>query len=238
VARSRIVRKVILRLFGKNERYYHTVTRCAQGFKGKPKALQNEAAKIVQLKARACYVEFIGYITNLGTHGNGGKIDLRASGSSGVEAPSRSRSPLLQFEENVIGKDNDVTNTAYLGKRIAKLFDGKVYYGTMTGENWGAMLAKQPDGSTQWHAVWKVVFDDVDSEEMNSYRSEIMAAMELYRINGSKDLQKPQAVDNRDVDDDISVGEDGLPDHGLHSSENDFLDPRYCLIDLPTPTAT
>ena len=220
----------------KNARYYHTVTRCAQGLKGKPKDLQNEAAKRVQQEARACYAEFISCITNVGTHGNGGKIDIRASGSGGVEAPSRSRSPLRQFKGNVIGKDNDVTNDAYLGKRIAKLFDGKVYYGTVTEKNRGAVLAKQPDGSTQWQAVWKVVFDDADSEEMN--RLEIMSAMELYRINGSKDLQKPQAVDNRDVDDDISVGEDGLPDHGFPSSENDFLDPRFCLLDLLTPTAT
>ena len=97
------------------------MTRCAQEFNGNPKDLQNEAAKRVQQEARACYAEFISCINNVGTHGNGGKIDIRASGSGGVEAPSRSHSPLRQFKGNVIGKDNDVTNDAYLGKRIAKI---------------------------------------------------------------------------------------------------------------------
>jgi hypothetical protein len=83
------------------------------------------------------------------------------------------------------------------------------------------MLAKQPDGSTIWQEPWKVVFDYDDFEEIK--RSEIMAAMELYHANGSKNLQKLQAFDDRDVYNDISVGEIGLPDHGFPSSENDFL---------------
>jgi hypothetical protein len=98
----------------KNVRCYHTVTRCAQGFKEKPIDLQNEAAKRVKLEAHACYAEFISCITNVGTQGNGGTIVLRASGSSGVEDPSRSRFPLRQFKGNNIRKDNDVANDAYL----------------------------------------------------------------------------------------------------------------------------
>ncbi len=65
-----------------------------------------------------------------------------------------------------------------------------------------------------------------------------MVVMDLYRINWIKNLQKPQAGDDSDVDDDFNGGEDGLPDYGFPSSENEFLDPRYCVLDLLTPTAT
>ena len=66
---------------------------------------------------------------------------------------------------------------------------------------------------------------------------EIMAAIELYRIYESKDLQKSQAVIQIVVENGIE-GEDEFPDHGIPNSETDFLDPRYCLSDLLTPAAT
>jgi hypothetical protein len=68
-------------------------------------------------------------------------------------------------------------------------------------------------------------------------RLEIMTAIEFYRIHESKDLQKSQAA-IQVVDENIIEVEDEFPDHGIPSLETDFLDPRYCLLDLLTPTPT
>ncbi len=86
-------------------------------------------------------------------------------------------------------------------------------------------MAKQPDGNRLWQIVWKVVFDDEDSEEKN--RLELIAAMKLYCLRESKYLNKSQAVMQSSVDDDASVSEDGIADHAIPSLETDFIDPRY-----------
>jgi hypothetical protein len=207
------------------------VSRCAQGFKGKPKELQNEAAKKVELEAPNCYNEFISFLVGFGPHGNGGRKET----GSVVETRSRSRSPPRKLHGTGIDKGNVVTTDQYVGIRIAKMFNGSVFFGTVAEKVSGAVLAKEPDGKRQWQAVWKVVFDDEDSEDMN--RLEIIDALKLYRLNESKDVHKPQPV-MQSVEDDISVGENDIPYHGFPSSDTDFLDPRYCLLDLLTPTAT
>ena len=218
----------------KNARYYHTLTRCAQGLRGKHTQLQNEAAKIVEREAHACYNEFISYFSIGETNGKGGTNNHMAAGY-GVETRSRSRSPPRQLQGSEIGTATDVNSDPYIGKRIAKMFDGLLFFGTVAEKIRGAVLAKQPDGNRLWQAVWKIVFDDSDSEEMN--RLEIMAAIEFYRIHESKDLQKSQAA-IQVVDENVIEGEVEYPDHGIPSSETDFLDPHYCLLDLLTPTAT
>ena len=69
-------------------------------------------------------------------------------------------------------------------------------------------------------------------------RLEIIAAIKLYCLHESQDLHKPQAFIQR-VDDDADIDEVPLfADHAIPSSDTDFLDPRYCLLDLLTPTAT
>ena len=45
------------------------------------------------------------------------------------------------------------------------MFDGLLFVGTVAEKIRGAVLAKQPDGNRLWQAVWKIVFDDSDSED-------------------------------------------------------------------------
>ena len=67
-------------------------------------------------------------------------------------------------------------------------------------------------------------------------RLEIMVAMELYHIHESKDLKKYPAVIQA-FDENAIEGEDEFSAHGIPSSETDFLDLRYRLLDLQMPTA-
>ncbi len=99
----------------------------------------------------------------------------------------------------------------------------------------GAVLSRQPDGSTLWQSVWKVVYDDQDTEELN--RMELIDGLKLYRSNEKNDLLKPQAV-IESVKDDVSMEEDAFNDHGFQSSESYYFDPQYSLLHLLTPNAT
>jgi hypothetical protein len=50
-------------------------------------------------------------------------------------------------------KANDLNTYPYIGKRIAKMFDGLLLFGTVTGKHGGAVLAMQPNGSRLWQAI-------------------------------------------------------------------------------------
>ena len=135
---------------------------------------QNEAANRVTLEAVECYVKFTSFLDNTDLHEHGGTADRLATGFV-VEPCSRSRSPPRKLKVSDIGMGNDGTFDQYIGKRIVKVFDGLVFLGSATEKIREVVLAKQPDGSTIWQIVWKVVFDDEDSEEMN--RLEIIDAI-------------------------------------------------------------
>ncbi len=47
-----------------------------------------------------------------------------------VETRSRSRSPPRQLQGSENGKADDVNTDSYIGKRIAKMFDGLLFFGT------------------------------------------------------------------------------------------------------------
>ena len=66
---------------------------------------------------------------------------------------------------------------------------------------------------------------------------ELIDGLKLYRCNEKYDLHKPQAVITS-VNDVVDMEEDTFTDHGFTSSESDYLNPQYRLLDLLTPTAT
>ena len=76
-------------------------------------------------------------------------------------------SPPPKLKGSKIREANDVRNCQYVGNRIARKFNGLIYFGTVTEKMGGAVLARQPDVIKLWQSVWKVVYDDQDTEELN-----------------------------------------------------------------------
>ena len=186
------------------------------------------------MQAPSCYNEFLSLIKLVEGFPKDDTTSGMVSGSA-VGTRSRSRSPPPKLQGSNIREANGVRNCQYVGNRIARKFNGLIYFGTVTEKMGGAVLARQPDGSTLWQSVWKVVYDDQDAEELN--RLELIDGLKLYRSNEKNDLCKPQAV-IESFDDDIDMEEDAFTDHGFPSSESDYLDPQYRLLDLLTPNAT
>ena len=56
-------------------------------------------------------------------------------------------------------------------QRVAKYFDGHIYYGTIT--------TSKPFKSDKGILLWHVQYDDGDSEDFN--KEEVMEAMDLYK---------------------------------------------------------
>ena len=73
----------------------------------------------------------------------------------------RSRSPV--FSEGAT--DSEFAGVDFCGRRVAKDFGGKIYFGTVAERIQGAVLAA-PDakGIRLWQAVWKIEYDDGDAE--------------------------------------------------------------------------
>jgi len=131
----------------KNARYYHKVTRCAQGLRDKPTQLQTEAANIAELEAHACHDELISNFSIVETNRKGGTNNHMVAGY-GVETRSRSRSSPRQLQGNESGKANDVKIDPYIAKRIAKMFDGLLFLGAVA-EKEGSCVGE----ATRWEST-------------------------------------------------------------------------------------
>lgn len=216
----------------KNARYFHTISRCASGLRTKSTEVKAEAATRAKLTERRLYDEFMIGLYNYSSVWDQGE----GSGSGAaprVETRSRSRSPPKLALRSV-------ETDEFAGKRLAKEFNGKVYFGNVMERIRGPVLAAEPNGNKVWQAVWKVVYDDADTEQLT--RLEIITALKCYSLNEKADVNKTQiALPNLvpEIDDNEERETDSnLAVHGLVTSGTDFLDPRYRLLDLLTPTAT
>ncbi len=104
------------------------------------------------------------------------------------------------------------------------------------------MLAKHPVGISMWHAVWKVVYDDGDTEQLS--RVHIVAAMRLHGQHIIKDTRNIRIVvhdiaGNDDMDEISRVNEGIDVVHvPMLSTGIQCLHPRYNLLELLTLTAT
>ena len=129
------------------------------------------------------------------------------------------------------------------GGRVAKYFQGELYFGTVGERRTGAVLAPLANGIKVWQAVWNVGYDDGDFEHLS--RLEIVAAMRTYRQHRHLDTRNIPIVapaiaasnsshetDREDTEADLFMGS------GMMSTGTQFLDSRYNLLELLTPTAT
>jgi hypothetical protein len=122
---------------------------------------------------------------------------------------------------------------------VAKTIDDKIYFGTVFEKIKGAILAKQPDGIGLWQAVWSVECDNGDKEQLS--RVDKVAAIRFHGLRILEDTRNiriiSHAVAANLLDECGSVGKesDDVPVPML-SSGPQFLDPRYNLLELLTPT--
>ena len=84
----------------------------------------------------------------------------------------------------------------------------------------------------------KIQYDDGDVEQQN--RLEIIALIKTYRRHRQADIRTwlNCAVNIHDDNEDVNEEADSVPEHGILGTCTNFLDPRYNLLELLTPTAT
>ena len=215
-------------------RKFHTVARCAKGLwfvseEAKAKAIEN-----VEEVGLMFMEHFMTELSPVVPLVNGPSL------IPPVSTRSRSRSPVNLRRERT---EADEITLDFLGRRIAKYFDGNLYFGTVSARVRGPVVEVGPSNGTQlFQAVWKIVYDDGDTEQLN--RGEIVAALRTYRLNIKDDPRKSR-LPQSDVDTNIQVDVveahvvDGvLSEEPLWGTDTDFLDPKYNLLDLLTPTTT
>ena len=119
-----------------------------------------------------------------------------------------------------------------------KKIGNELFFGFVSERIKGVVLGPAGEsGVKEFQAVWKIVYDDGDTEEYN--RLDILAAIRLYRLHIEADTNKPLAATPTHVE-----ANDGIPNEeadihpGILSSGSQFLDPRYNLLEMLTPTAT
>jgi hypothetical protein len=126
----------------------------------------------------------------------------------------------------------------FINQRVAKFFKGCIYFGTVVERTRGPVTAAGADGMKVLQAVWKIVYDDADTEQLT--RIEIMDLMRTYRLHEQEDIKKSNGVGSLvevPLDDDVDGVNEADFEDGLVSTDCKFLDPRYNLLDMLTPTA-
>ena len=219
----------------KSVRGYHTIARCARGLRLKSVEDQELAMGRAESKGSDFFVLFQGEM-NLGRARSPPVLD-RVSRED-YNSPSPSPSTRKRKHKPNIAIDE------YVNHRVAKIFEGSVFFGTVVERLPRPVLAKEANETRVWQVVWKIQYDDGDAEELT--RLEIVKTMKLYRRyeKDDKKLQSVVSVDNLGSTADVNheqgegVDDDNIINEGLPSTVTDFLDPRYCLLDLLTPTAT
>jgi len=201
-------------------RKFHTVSRCAKGLRyssdvAKAKAVENvEGLDIIYLEH---FMEELSP-TVPGVSG--------PSGMPAISTRSRSRSPKNLRRENA---ETEIAGD-FLGRRIAKKFDGVIFFGTVSDRARGPVVAVGASNGTRLlQAVWNVAYDDGDSEQLN--RGEIIAALRTYRLHAKEDPRKSRLVES-DFETNIEEGNAEAPvEDGVNSEEpmlstgTDFLGP-------------
>ena len=148
----------------KNARYYYTIEGCASGPRIKSREVHAQATAKAKLQEPRCHEKVMTILY-------GSRIVWEiGEGSIFVNAPrvkTRSRSRSLPQP----AKENPETNH-YLGKRLAKKFNGKFYFDNDVKRIRGLVLAAKTDGKNVWQAVWKVMYDDADTEDLTRFEFE------------------------------------------------------------------
>ena len=152
---------------------------------------------------------------------------------------ARSRSPVMAERAT----NTEFAGDEFCGKRVAKSFAGKIYFGTVVERIKGAVLGDaDSNGIRLWQAVWKIEYDDGDVEQQN--RLEIIALLRNYRVHLKEDTRHSTniginvAVNTQDENDNANEEGDFIIETGMLSTTTNFLDARYNLLQLLTPTAT
>jgi hypothetical protein len=152
---------------------------------------------------------------------------------------ARSRSPARA----VGAKDAEFADADFCGMRVAKDSFGKIYVGTVVENIKGAVLAA-PDAKDirMWQATWRIEYDDGDVEQQN--RLEIIASIKTYRHHRQADNRTVLkiglnfAANIHDDSEHVDEEADLVPEQWILSTCTNFLDPRYNLLELLTPTTT
>ena len=103
----------------------------------------------------------------------------------------------------------------------------------------GPVTAAGVDGIKVLQSVWKIVYDDADTEQLT--RLEIMDLMRAYQLHESEDKNKSYVLGSLveiPLDDDVDGVNEADFEARLVSTDCKFLYPRYNLLDVLTPTAS
>jgi hypothetical protein len=214
-------------------RKYHTVSRCAKGLRYASDEAKAKAVENVEGVGHVYLDHFMEELTPTVPVVSGPLV------MPTISTRSRSRSPVKPSREDG-GTEIPVD---FVGRRVARNFYGDIFFGTVSGRVRGPVVAGRGANGTQLlEAVWNVDYDDGDNEQMN--RVELVAALRTYRSNYQKDPRKSR-LSEFDFETNIEESsveaqvEDGVTSEGpMWGTDTDFLDPKYNLLDLLTPTAT
>ena len=213
----------------KSVRKRHTVSRCAEGLLTEGEEAKEEAiakARNVGQKYLKLFLDTLRppVLASIASEDLPGNV---------ASARSRSRSPVNHARI----KDPAAAMTDLCGCRVAKLFNNEVHFGFVRERIRGAVVEANSSGTKEFQAVWKIEYDDGDFQQLN--RIEILAALRLYRKHRKADTVVLELVDpdDHDADEDDNFN-DEADDPGMLSTGSHFLDPRYNLLQLLTPTAT
>jgi len=118
------------------------------------------------------------------------------------------------------GIDYTANPGQFLNQRVAKDFDGQIYYGTITSYNDDA------DDDDDDDVIWSIVYDDGDKEDLNE--RELRAALKMYDTNAHDDPKKKSLNNggaNGDIDgepmEEAGNGNKGMDDFFSDDSEDD-----------------
>jgi hypothetical protein len=127
----------------------------------------------------------------------------------------------------------------YVDQIVARNFNDFIYFGTVVERIRGPVMAVGADGKKVLQAVWKIVYDDADTEQLT--RVEIIDSMRTYRLHESEDKNKRNVLGSQvliPLDDEADDVNEADFEDGLVSTNSNFFDPRYNLLDMLTPIAS
>ena len=159
----------------------HTVSVCAFGLRASIPGRQEMACDMARSFGLSYYEFFTIELSKTSTSGSLSLIQAPENivGTSRSEAgPSRKRKATEQ---------DDMVDE-FINQRVAKFFKGCIYFGTVVERTRGPVTAAGADGMKVLQAVWKIVYDDADTEQLT--RIEIMDLMRTYRLHEKEDIKK------------------------------------------------
>jgi len=210
----------------------HNVSVCAFGLRASLPGREKMARNVARSFILSYYEMSINELRNTSSSGSRSQIDAP------VEIVSTSRSEAAPFRKRNPTEMDDMVDE-YVDQIVARNFNDFIYFGTVVERIRGPVMAVGADGKKVLQAVWKIVYDDADTEQLT--RVEIIDSMRTYRLHESEDKNKRNVLGSQvliPLDDEADDVNEADFEDGLVSTDSKFLNPRYNLLDVLPPIAS